>query len=384
MGKINFRTVIGTVFLLALAGGSIYVFPSGLPQPADFLWVFWLVLVFAWLASRPRRLSSRRLAVAIRVVWLLVLWVVIVSLVHAVLNVDLSFLRHPLFYIFNAAIFSAVMLLGDRGGEKFSVQVSNSVIAAFAVMLAGLAINFEGSLSRQTGGFNNPNQLGYFSLLLCAIFVLVGSTSVVWSLRGAFVFAATLVCVGFSASLTTMASVLPLFVAAALKVDRLSMLLRAGGVAAGVCVLGLPILLMTSLGESLNRTLQSRLGLLGMKSDNVVESRGYDRILDNPEYVVFGAGEGGLWRFGFEHQLEIHSSWGTMLFSYGVLGFVLFIALLIVLLRGRPLWVWLVVLAPSLYGLTHQGLRTTALWVLLACVGWGVSSRSRTRESKRC
>jgi integral membrane sensor domain MASE1 len=83
---------------------------------------------------------------------------------------------------------------------------------------------------------------------------------------------------------------------------------------------------------------------------------------------VFGAGEGGLSRFAeFPRQhMEIHSSVGTVLFSYGVVGILLFTGFFWSLIGGAPLRLAVVLVPPLLYTVAHQGLRFTMMWVLFA------------------
>jgi hypothetical protein len=96
-------------------------------------------------------------------------------------------------------------------------------------------------------------------------------------------------------------------------------------------------------------------------------NRGYFRLAKYPYYLLFGAGEGYVYRFAIVDQWEheLHSSIATLLFCYGIVGTALFAGInwQIVRLGG-----WLSALAlmpPYVFGLTHQGLRFTQLWVLL-------------------
>ena len=52
-------------------------------------------------------------------------------------------------------------------------------------------------------------------------------------------------------------------------------------------------------------------------NDNNLEARNYNRIWENPEYLILGAGESGLGRFGNDTN-EIYSTFGSILFSYGL------------------------------------------------------------------
>jgi hypothetical protein len=99
------------------------------------------------------------------------------------------------------------------------------------------------------------------------------------------------------------------------------------------------------------------------------EERGYDRIWRNQKYLLLGAGEGGLSRFddtAYVKNMEIHSSAGTILFSYGIVGSILFLVFTWRVIRRARVRMMITLLPPLLYTGAHQGLRFTMLWVVLA------------------
>jgi hypothetical protein len=99
------------------------------------------------------------------------------------------------------------------------------------------------------------------------------------------------------------------------------------------------------------------------------EQRGYDRIWNNKEHVFFGAAEGSRYRWRESTRIrtaEIHSSAGTLLFSYGIPGILMFGLFLYRVIRGVRMRHGLMLLPALLYSVAHQGLRFTMLWVLLA------------------
>jgi len=99
------------------------------------------------------------------------------------------------------------------------------------------------------------------------------------------------------------------------------------------------------------------------------EIRGYDRIYLYPEYLLVGAGEMANKRFTKAyHQLEMHTAFGTILFSYGILGFFFFIKFLHQIIKQKYLMNLLIMSPVLLYNLTHQGLRFTQFWIFLALV----------------
>jgi hypothetical protein len=102
-----------------------------------------------------------------------------------------------------------------------------------------------------------------------------------------------------------------------------------------------------------------------------LEERGYDRIVNHPEYWLLGAGEGYYRRYAETSAIgahELHSSVGTLLHCYGAIGLGLFVVFVFRVFRRMDRRAILVALAPAAYGLSHQGLRVTLLWVMLALV----------------
>src|SRR5699024_4236800 len=98
---------------------------------------------------------------------------------------------------------------------------------------------------------------------------------------------------------------------------------------------------------------------------DVLSDRGYQRIFDYPQYLLFGAGEGYSARIG--GGIELHSLPGTVLFSYGIIGATIFIFLMIRIIFLMKFHV-LLLLGVFLYNLSHNGLRFTILWVVIAII----------------
>jgi hypothetical protein len=133
--------------------------------------------------------------------------------------------------------------------------------------------------------------------------------------------------------------------------------------------------------ERISRTI-SRLENIGQESDDSAAGRGYDRVLQNPGYLIIGAGEGGYDRFeGSRKGYELHSGLGTLLFSYGVMGFGLFLLLLhAVAARNNPYILVLFGLV-ILFGVVHQNIRFTHFWVFLGvCEGMRHVTAGYARE----
>ena len=94
--------------------------------------------------------------------------------------------------------------------------------------------------------------------------------------------------------------------------------------------------------------------------------RGYGRLFAFPEYVLLGAGEGEFNRFGIGHQLELHSAPATLIFSYGLPGVLLLGGWVFAIVRANSVQRLMLLAPAAIYLLTHQGLRFTMLWVVVA------------------
>jgi hypothetical protein len=102
--------------------------------------------------------------------------------------------------------------------------------------------------------------------------------------------------------------------------------------------------------------------------EHQLRARGYLRILDFPQYLLFGAGQGLDERFGSigDFTYEIHSSLFGVLFYYGITGFILFLMSTYVFFKNK---INITLLSPLfVYGLFTYGLRSPYFWVVLGFV----------------
>lgn len=100
---------------------------------------------------------------------------------------------------------------------------------------------------------------------------------------------------------------------------------------------------------------------------DVMEERGYTRLVRFPEHLLLGAGEGANERWGTGPGPEIHSTLAGVLFYYGVPGAFFFLRFVYLIWRSLPTW-WQksLLFAPFLYSLGTYNLRNTMFWLGLA------------------
>ncbi|MDP1542354.1 MAG: hypothetical protein Q8L99_04315 [Polycyclovorans sp.] len=353
--------------LAAFTLSPIYIFPSGLPQPADFVYMLWVALAFICVAYskdsgfflRGGRRESLFLGV-------LVFWVLVVSMANALYHQDVEIAFPALFYIFNFLVFVGFIICANMFGDNFKKYLVWFLCLTGGVLLLFLILGFIPGAARQVAGFNNPNQLGYFSLLLgaCGVLLVDRGKSILPLIWMIFV---SLLGVLASSSLSSLGAFGLVVLGAALKFPGVFISKKIVTVVFSVLLI---LFSLTHFGttDQLSQQWETRLNVVERKLDNVGESRGYTRIIENPEYLFLGAGERGRWRFGSHHSHEMHSSLGTILFSYGFIGLALFLFFLLACFRRAHFYSISIFMAPMAYSLTHQGLRTTFFWVLLALI----------------
>ncbi|HSS01797.1 MAG TPA: hypothetical protein VLM79_32290 [Kofleriaceae bacterium] len=340
----------------------VYIFSSGLPQPGDAVILILVPIVLQHWNGRV----SRDVRPVLRALLWFTLWVCAVNYTWMLVTGSFtlfgtdSYMLYPVYYIYNALIFLAAIVMYRRYGDLFlRVTVFAVTTTVFVQVLSSLV--FRSNALRGSVFFNNPNQLGYFSLLAATLIALTHRRL---QLR-MVVSALALVCCGYlalvSASRAAAGGIACLIVVLVFSNPRV---IVVASIAAAVVVGG-----VGPIADAIDAS-QARILNLSARGDrSFLEERGYDRIWRNQQYLVLGAGEGGLSRFNdtaFVKNMEIHSSAGTILFSYGIVGSILFAVFTWRIIRRARLRLIFMLLPPLLYTFAHQGLRFTLLWVVLA------------------
>ena len=341
------------VFLLL---SPLYVVASGLPQPGD-----WLVLLLAPAALlRWNGKLDRSTSRAVKALLLFTLWVCIVNYGWAAIlwhwTELFDFILPPVFYLFNVAVFLSAIVISRRDPERF-LRITVDVV--YLTIIACVVSSLSSSEGRLTVFFNGPNQLGYYALLSACLFAMVQRPLGISRLKASVGVTACAYLALMSASRASLAGILVLLVVLLFSNPKMIIV----GVLASigmVTIAGGPIGRALEFNEK--RAIENR-----DPTESFAEERGYDRIWRHPQHLVFGAGEGANERFARpgRHLRELHSSFGSVVFSYGIVGVALFLLFLARVVRGASKRATLLLVPVLVYTVAHQGLRFTSFWVLL-------------------
>lgn len=338
----------------------VYLLKSGNVQPAHMVMAFFAILV---LLQRGVPATSWSL-----LIFAIFLYSFLVEGVYTMMGGDHAMMIHSIFFLYNFLITCAVYLYCREHGLSALVPglMIASVIAAGTVIASGVDLREIGEGGRSTGTFNNPNQLGYFSVCLLSLTYLLYRHG---QLRYAVALGMFATALFLAISSLSKAAMLANFVVIpfALKpsFSRNSLVLWAIG-AVGMAV---ALLVTYQRGAFDDYLFMQRLANMAGEDDSSLASRGYFTFLDgNALQVLFGLGTRNVLEI-VGH--EVHSTFASVLNNYGLFGFLLFFgALGVWWLKLREAYglvgVFCLAGPAMLYGITHNGLRFTIFWLLFA------------------
>jgi len=356
----------------------IYLFGSGTLQPSHA--VMLTAMLFFFILSKKNAVTDSWVPAEIKtecdnrgrlVCTIFCLFALYVTIVNAFWSVTLNSLK-PLFFS-SFQYYNLLLIYFSFNLIRFNcLSFFRHTWAGFsgAIVLVFIAVFASGfnSASREEGLFNNPNQLAFFCVSSCLIFFISDRLSIgspIWN-RLMLVISCFLCLLTLSRAGLVACFIIFTF-------TMLGDVKQAGRVFLMI-FFGL-LLLATSYSIGFNERMQARNKQTSAVFDNQVEGRGYDRILANPEYLLLGAGEGLNKRFGGELASiggELHSSVGTLIFCYGIIGFSLYSAIwYLMIAAGTGFAYKACAIAPILYGVTHNGLRFSAATIAIVFMIYG-------------
>src|SRR5579871_1763255 len=324
---------------------------GGVPQLADYYVLGIVLLVFGVLQFRLHRSAIPAIAALAG----FILYTAFINLAWATSLENLSLLKSTAYYTYDGLLLLTCLILYAHFKDRF-LRVTTQAVGTSVVLQAILSpLAPQQQNSRQALWFNNENQLGYFCVLAATIFVL-GARRFSIRLRYQTIFYAALTYLALLAQ--SRGALLGLFALAIVALlGRPLRLLLVLGAAAGVYF-------VIAVTPPILSKAEERYVVQG--EYDTLATRGYDRIANYPEYLLFGAGEGVYERFRSElYASEIHSSYGTLLFCYGIPGTFLFTLALFSICRRDP-GIALYLIPAFVHGTGHQGLRFAFFWAMLA------------------
>ena len=352
--------LIHLLLFLTIASFPLYLFPSGGIQISHVLFSIFCLFFFIVKGKTIFKID-KKIKPIFRALGAFVLLACIVQGSWAAIHGDYFVLIFPGFYVFNVT-YLIVIYAYLRNYKDFGVSlVFFAMLTSVGLVFVGLVAGVSVSSYRRTSFFNNPNQLGYFALL-ASIIILLFHTRFKFKYSRVLSMGAVLINLYLSsvslskAAMVSTAVAIACFLPIFKKTDLAIMTL--------IVAVTFPFWLPKVTGSDVYAKAALRMERIGADKDDSVFGRGYGRIMDHPEQLFLGAGEGNVGRWG--EEIELHSMFGNTLFCYGFLGLTIILIFFFRCFMVSPI-VFTILFAPVFaYCLTHNGIRFSYMWMLLA------------------
>lgn len=316
------------LFFLAVIFKPLYLLPSGSFQIGDFLFLSAVLVHFLASADRDLLFPIHREE---QTLLIFVLGVTVINYIYWMILGNSDFIKNTIYYIFNylIVIFAADILQTNRRDAFLKGLCSACKVVLlfqFFIYLTGLA-NLYGN-ERYMGTFNDPNQFAVY-ILFCILIMLdiyheINLKVLLWLALGLFL----IIPSGSTGSVLGVAVFLALYIM--MLASNLSKQIRIAAVAVVLLFAVLFVILQITGGSAsgsgvlnmMNSRLESKLKNATGISDMfnfLVNDRVWNRVFEQPKYLLYGAGEGAHSRFDLNLVAhEIHSSILGPPFYYGI------------------------------------------------------------------
>ncbi len=351
-----------------LLTSPFYIFQSGYPQPADFILVLGIMgsVFYALIQFQAKIDKAYILGITFAA------YAFLINIIHYFHYDDIRLLLTSLIYSYNVAAFIFISFLLHKYPH-----------AAFKILFWGAALSIIGQFIqvqffpsshpfRATGTFNNPNQLAYWALLVSALLLVIKYRTKLnifdYGLLS-LAFYIQMLSLSKAGIITSLLLIVACLFSKVIKGQHKIIVLISVTILSIFLITQAPSLLPQLVENDTIKTTTMRILNIGTEADDSLEGRGYHRLLENPTFLILGAGEGAFWRYDQEgYNQELHSGVATLLFAYGPFGTLIFCAFIFYILKQRPLFFTILFILIMLFGATHQNLRFSMFWVFLASI----------------
>lgn len=381
--KITKNQFFGLMLMFsAIILSPFYLYSSGLPQPAHVLMLIAsIAIIFLNKDYCIQLLKKNKIFVAFLTL------IFSINIFYFIKYQKIIFIINSLYWIYGFLVLLSVFCIFDD--KWLSDWIRKFILLQLFFILIAYLIGWGGFSfwPRYEFFFNGPNQLAYFALSMLIVYTTLDRGDVSAGLLFAYFLAGCAIAMTGARSIyiafTPMIFIL-LYIAKGNFKKQLFLIITPILIHKAFLTLELPWYIPKETERFAwqnfnigNNTFNRFKNLCAFCSSSEYYSivyqlqvRGYLRIIDFPQYLVFGAGQGMDERFG-EHNgftYEIHSSLFGLLFYYGLAGLILFLMAIYKTFKNK---MNIFLLSPLfVYGLFTYGLRSPYFWLVLGFVAF--------------
>lgn len=350
--KFNIKIFNIIILTFGFFFSQFYIFPSGLPQPAHIFIIF-SFLIFIFFYNKIKISDTKPLIY-------FVCYVIFINIFYTFIIDDLSYLVSTIYWIFNLILFLVLVNINVIATQKLFFYLRFIILISLIIniLIWGAGFGRYNFSPRYNGYFNDPNQMAFWVLCSCAI-GLVLYKKVKYKI---FIYCLSLflILLTMSRSATLGFIILTLGLVVQHK-SRLDFKILLSFIAILITIILFSILLKFGFLDSI--ILRFYEGI--QENDNQTSSRGFDILINFPEYLFLGAGQGAYYLHSYSGN-EIHSTWFGILFYYGIIGFILFLSFIYNIFKKLEFAEKIIFLGPMFYGFFTYSVRTLVFWFLVA------------------
>lgn len=294
-----------------------YIFDSGKLQISDAFLVFSFLMMLFKNKLKFSKKKKKNVFLFFCFWW----YVVALNLYYFSETLDSSFGKSILFYTFN--LMGVVLFTKVFRKRKFLRLLKSIIFFNLSLQLIILFFSLNKLSYRYQGTFNDPNQFGFYVFISIIYFYIIENL-LTGENRNYSVCVISFVLILFSASIGMSFGLLMFYIILFLgsfKFSRKIVLNMALVAIVGSAFFYFNKELVISKYEFLGQRIEIKAKKIDVKKKgNVFEMRGLDKIYKNPQYLLFGSGEGEMSRLNSFHFLEVHSTFLGIFLYYGLVG----------------------------------------------------------------
>lgn len=343
---------ISILLVLALFMSQFYFWSSGLPQ---FSHIFILLALLIFFCKNNKIKVSN-----VKIIFIFLAYVILVNLTWFMISgFETSYLVSIGYWIFNFSLFLLLVNLKDENAGYFLKVILRLIFFSYIleIFLWAVGLGKYSFSPRYNGFFNDPNQMAFWVLSTCSVYLYLSNRKI----NNIIIYFLALFLIMLTLSRSAILGFSLLTFAIIFK--------QKGDIFKKILLSLFSLLLVLLLLVVLNRygvfdSILARIMQGLLEKDEQAEGRGFDILLNFPEYLLFGAGQGNYSLYSPAGN-EIHSTWFGIFFYYGVFGLSIFLIFIYNIFRTLSFAEKILFLSPMLYGFTTYSARTTVFWFFI-------------------
>ncbi|WP_347925824.1 hypothetical protein [Pontimicrobium sp. SW4] len=348
----KFSHYIWAIYLIAY---PFYLLPEGNPQLAD---LFGAILIIVNLKSILTSINTNKYT---KYLFLFVVYTFIVNSIWMLIIGDIKILKNSVFYLYS---FFLMLFIFNRIKDTSFLEITFKALSIALIVQALLFPFIKSQGVRTQLFFNNPNQLALWGLCLLAIIYVL--TRLLHK-KTTYTIILLVLCTLFiliSASRAALGGAIIFWLFFIIKSRKNLIIFGVASVIAFIIIdfnFDLDLKNFAALEYNMDRFSNNTIS-----GNQGIGTRGFQRIGENPQYLLFGAGEGAFERFN--ETIELHSIFASILFSYGIIGLFLYLGAFKLLAIKLSRETIAVILPVALFAAVHMTLRIPLFWITLLFV----------------